>query len=174
MKRLIFLMGFFALLSLTVAEAQNTTTCSKAATPSCKAKTPTSKACCSVADMQKYCNSSVGKTATKTTTAVPTETQTSVTQASFLGVFSQFCKPGCKPGPNCKPSTDCKKGGEAAVAGKVELVKAKTSIDKASFFSSLTSLPSSLSSLCPPGCCDISNCCTTEAKTTSTTAVAAK
>ncbi|MFK7906702.1 MAG: hypothetical protein AB8B69_16340 [Chitinophagales bacterium] len=171
MKRLIFLMGFFALLSLTIAEAQttqNTRTCKKAAT-SCKAKTPVSKACCSVADMQKYCNSSVGKT----TSAAATENTTPVTQASFLGVLSQFNTSGCKPSPNCKPSPDCKKDGQ--MAESVELVENKKSIDKASFFSSLTSLPASLSALCPPGCCDISNCCTTEAKTTSsTTTVATK
>lgn len=160
MKRLIFLMGFFALLSLTVAEAQtnnNRTACNKKAV-NCKAKTPVSKACCSVADMQKYCNSSIPK-ATKT--------------AATSDALSQFCKPGCcKPSPNCKPGPDCKKDGK--MTGKVELVKTKTSIDKASFFSSLPTLPASLSALCPPGCCDISNCCESTAKTTSATAVAAK
>ncbi|MGB0930916.1 MAG: hypothetical protein ACPGVB_09080 [Chitinophagales bacterium] len=121
MKQLILFVSFFALLSLNTLQAQNNPT---AETTKTAAKCQSSKedkccsfSCCSLADIQKFCKSSLGLNKNETvaksqTTANPQpiactsspKAKTTIAKASFASSLSQFCPPGCCSMPCCKSS----------------------------------------------------------------------
>lgn len=117
MKQLILFVSFFALLSLTALQAQNEPTIEAKTAVKCQSS-PEDKccsfSCCSLADIQKFCQSSLRFNKSETvaeaqptacTTIAKTETKpsTNIAKASFASSLSLFCPPGCCSMP-CKPS----------------------------------------------------------------------